>query len=202
MRATDKIHRDIEEYLKPFGLFYDRRKNKYRNEGKPIEQIISIPSLAQSLMSICTQRPNDARARPSSLLKRDEDYIKLFNSEFPVKIYLVAAKLLKAARAYLKTRDDITAKEKNNLIFYSIMAASAGLTGRASPSIAELGEIDPSKITDHVIEEGLGIVKPLYDKLGASDQIAKGPSLLEQIMQELSALYPPPTGSAPPKSTV
>ena len=35
LRATDKIHRDIEEYLRPRGLFYDRRKNYYRNEGKP-----------------------------------------------------------------------------------------------------------------------------------------------------------------------
>ena len=41
LRATEKIHRDIEEYLRTFGLFYDRRKNYYKNDGKPIEKIIS-----------------------------------------------------------------------------------------------------------------------------------------------------------------
>lgn len=46
LRATEKIHRDIEEYLRPHGLYYDRRKNFYKNEGKPIERIVSIPNLA------------------------------------------------------------------------------------------------------------------------------------------------------------
>jgi hypothetical protein len=31
LRATERIHRDIEEYLRPHGLFYDRRKNFYKN---------------------------------------------------------------------------------------------------------------------------------------------------------------------------
>jgi AIPR protein len=52
LRATDKIHRDIEEYLRPRGLYYDRRKNYYKNEGKPLDRIIGIPQLAQATMSI------------------------------------------------------------------------------------------------------------------------------------------------------
>jgi hypothetical protein len=46
LRATDKVHRDIEEYLEPFGLFYDRRKNMHKNEGRSTEQIIGIPLIA------------------------------------------------------------------------------------------------------------------------------------------------------------
>jgi len=49
LRATDKIQRDIEQYLRSFGLYYDRRKNSYKNEGKPIDKIISIPAMAQAL---------------------------------------------------------------------------------------------------------------------------------------------------------
>ncbi|WP_419836099.1 AIPR family protein [Endozoicomonas atrinae] len=41
LRATDQVHRHIEEYLKPRGLFYDRRKNYYKNEGKKPKDIIS-----------------------------------------------------------------------------------------------------------------------------------------------------------------
>jgi hypothetical protein len=40
LRATDKIHRDIEEHLRPYSLFYDRRKNLHKNEGRPIDQIV------------------------------------------------------------------------------------------------------------------------------------------------------------------
>jgi hypothetical protein len=39
-RATDLIHRGIEEYLHTYGIYYDRRKNFYKNQGKSIRSII------------------------------------------------------------------------------------------------------------------------------------------------------------------
>lgn len=87
LRATDRIHRDIEQYLKPFGLYYDRRKNFYKNEGKPINRIISIPQMAQAIMAILLQRPDTARARPSSLIRRDEEYQRLFSTTHPIEVY-------------------------------------------------------------------------------------------------------------------
>lgn len=57
LRATDKIHRDIEEYFRPKGLFYDRRKNFYKNEGKSRDKIVGIPHLAQAVMAILLQDP-------------------------------------------------------------------------------------------------------------------------------------------------
>lgn len=105
LRATDKVHRDIEEYLEPFGLFYDRRKNMHKNEGRSTEQIIGIPLIAQAMMSISMQRPDDARARPSSLLKRDDDYAKIFSPEHPIELYLVAGKLIKAVLLAMRSYD-------------------------------------------------------------------------------------------------
>jgi AIPR protein len=57
LRATDKIHRDIEEYLKPMGLYYDRRKNFYKNEGLQVDKIVGMPYLAQAVMAIALRRP-------------------------------------------------------------------------------------------------------------------------------------------------
>lgn len=34
LRSTDPIHRQIEMYFKSRGLYYDRRKNYYKNQGK------------------------------------------------------------------------------------------------------------------------------------------------------------------------
>jgi hypothetical protein len=45
LRATDTIHRQIEMYFKTRDLFYDRRKNYYKNIGKKANQIISLPFL-------------------------------------------------------------------------------------------------------------------------------------------------------------
>ncbi|MBN1064498.1 AIPR family protein [Clostridium botulinum] len=47
LRATDDIHRDIEEHLKTNGFYYERRKNYYKNIGKPIFNIISVGYLSQ-----------------------------------------------------------------------------------------------------------------------------------------------------------
>jgi hypothetical protein len=68
LRATDQVHRQIEDFLKSRGLFYDRRKNFYKNEGKKPKEIISVPFMSQCLISVLMQKPNFARARPSTLL--------------------------------------------------------------------------------------------------------------------------------------
>ena len=40
LRVTDPIHLQIEMYFKSRGLFYDRRKNYYKNQGhKPAEML-------------------------------------------------------------------------------------------------------------------------------------------------------------------
>src|SRR5208337_3937610 len=88
LRATDKIHRDIEEYLYPEGFYYDRRKNYYKNIGKPIKKILGIPFVAQSVMACALSDPASARARPSSLIRREEDYKRIFNEGYPLDIYL------------------------------------------------------------------------------------------------------------------
>lgn len=79
LRATDKIHRDIEDFFATRGLFYDRRKNFYKNQGKPVRKIVSIGFLAQAVLACALGDPANARARPSRLIKSDEDYRRIFN---------------------------------------------------------------------------------------------------------------------------
>ena len=71
LRMTDQIHRDIEELFKKYDLFYDRRKGFYRDQGKAVRKIISANSVAQAVISILLQRPDDARARPGDYFKED-----------------------------------------------------------------------------------------------------------------------------------
>jgi len=190
LRATDKIHRDIEEYLSPFGIYYDRRKNSHKNLGRPVEQIISISLLAQSIMAIALQRPGDARARPSSLLKKDEDYKLLFSVDHPIEIYLVAAKIIKTVQSYLRSRDDLAPKDRTNLLFYIALHTCACLTGKATPTVSDIAAIKPDALTAKVIEASISIVQPLYESLGGSDQVAKGPILLSELKQTLGMQFP------------
>ena len=182
LRATDKIHRDIEEFFRSKGLFYDRRKNFYKNEGKPRDKIIGIPHLAQAVMATLLRRPDTARARPSSLLKEDEDYNKIYSEAYPIQLYYACAEATRRVEAYLKTTDsDLPTKDRNNLRFYVTMHAAAVLAGKPTPTAKDLAELDVSKLDDERIKSSLDIVKSEYHALGGTDQVAKGSSLLEAI---------------------
>lgn len=189
LRATDKVHRDIEEFLRPFALYYDRRKNSHKNEGRSIDQIISIPLMAQSVMSCYLQRPSDARARPSSLLKKDEDYASIFSSDYPVAMYLVCGKLIKAVQSNLGAREDLAAKDRNNLIFYVAMHAAACLANKSKPTADDLSKIDVNKVTKELVDGSFDVVQPMYVKLGGTEQVAKGGQLVADVRQELEVRF-------------
>ena len=129
------------------------------------------------------QRPNDARARPSSLLKRDDDYTTIFSSGQPIELYLVAAKLIKTAQSYLRGRDDLQPKDKNNIVFYVAMYAASRLTGKARPTVKELSGIAPEKIDAATIEASVKVVEEEYIALGASDVVAKGSGLVAKLLE-------------------
>jgi AIPR protein len=105
LRATEPIQRDIEDYFLHKDWFYDRRKNYYKNIGKTSERIISIPYLAQAVTSIVHREPHIARARPTSIIKGDTNYSKVFNSSISMEVYLFCAKLMKNIELYIRTTD-------------------------------------------------------------------------------------------------
>ena len=191
LRATDRIHRDIEQYLKPFGLFYDRRKNFYKNEGKAISRIVSIPQMAQAVMAILLERPDTARARPSSLIKREDEYQKLFNANYPIEVYRASAQILKQVEAFLAQHPDgLSSADKNNLKFYVAMAACQESLQKTEPSAVVVASLSSTPPNAAAIDAAYQLVKAAYQTLGGTDQTAKGPNLLSDIKRQLAAKYP------------
>ncbi|MBI5861835.1 MAG: AIPR family protein [Rugosibacter sp.] len=185
LRATDKIHRDIEEHLRPYGLFYDRRKNLHKNEGRPLDQIVGIPLMAQAVMSILLQRPDDARARPSSLLKKDEDYSRVFSTSIPIGVYRVCSTIVRRIDALMRSDATLDARERNNVLFYVAMRVAAIATGKTEPSAVDIAAIDPATVDEDSIRKSLAAVKTIYDGMGGGDQIAKGSQLVEALKSEI-----------------
>ncbi|MDR3547228.1 MAG: AIPR family protein [Candidatus Pacebacteria bacterium] len=190
LRATENIQRQIEEYLRPFGIYYDRRKNSQRQQGRSADSIISISLLAQALMAIVLQRPNDARARPSSLIKKEDDYKRLFTEKIHIEIYLYAAKLIKLTRAFLRSIPELAPKDRNNIIFYVAMYASAIATNKAAPNADELASVAMTEIDANVIAKSFAEVMPIYQMLGASDLVAKGTEFVAQLKVKLCTEFP------------
>ncbi|GMO39264.1 MAG: hypothetical protein Pg6B_11250 [Candidatus Azobacteroides pseudotrichonymphae] len=125
LRATDTIHRQIEMFFKTRDLFYDRRKNYYKNIGKKAGQIISLPFLSQCLISVLLQTPNSARARPSTLLTEDETYKKLYPQNQGLDGFYNIAFIGRKIDNIIKSIAEYQITQKSDIKFYVIYAAFA-----------------------------------------------------------------------------
>ena len=190
LRATDELQRKIETFFYGHELFYDRRKNYYRNISKPKDKIVSISGLAQAVMAMGLSRPDTARARPSTLLKSDSDYERVFDEKTPLAAYLWAAKAQRQVDTFmLSTEAETSAQERTNLKFYVGMLAAAKLLGkkvRAPSELASLGDEDrgvEEADLGECLEVVRGAMKGLEERRGeAADKIAKGPDLVGEVL--------------------
>jgi hypothetical protein len=191
LRATDEIQRDIEAFFLHHGWFYDRRKNYYRNNGKSVERIVSIPLLAQAVMAMGLSRPDDSRARPSSLLKRDEDYRKIFTRDIPLNVYLWMAQSQKAVDSFLLSEAaGTTPQERTNLRFHLSMIAAASLLGAQVHNPVQLQSIAAAgtPITEVDLKARLALLKESLsarvDETGdGPDKIVKGPRFVDILLE-------------------
>jgi AIPR protein len=191
LRATDDVQRSVEAYFAANGWYYDRRKNYYRNLGKTPERIVSIPLLAQAVMAMGLSRPDNSRARPSSLLKRDDDYRQIFSEALPLPVYLWLAKAQKDIDSFLLTPAAATTPpERTNLRFHLAMLAVAKLFGGKVYAPAQLNALatEDRPVADADLPECLLELRARLAELGrqtgdTTDKLAKGPELVDYILQ-------------------
>lgn len=191
LRATDPIHRQIEMFFKPRGLFYDRRKNYYKNQGKKSSEIVSIGFLGQCLMSLFLGKPNYARARPSTLLNDDENYNRLYKENPDLEVYFKSAFLGKRVEAFLKSSDKYTAAEKSDILFYVIYFLTGKLLQTVDIQPSQFKELNIDTIDANTINEAAQTVLQLYHELGGNNKVAKGSNLLDRVREELKSLSLP-----------
>lgn len=88
LRATEDLQRNIEIFFLNNGYFYDRRKNYYKNLGKPASKIFGLQYTAQAIKAIIGGEPHIARATPTTLLKTDSSYSSIFKENDDFNAYL------------------------------------------------------------------------------------------------------------------
>ncbi len=193
LRAAEKIQHDIEDYLLQNDLYYERRKNFYKNEGKEISKIISISYLSQAVISMLLLQPDYARARPSTLINQDQKYEEIFNSKYPVPMYLKAVRMMKRVEEQIRHQTDVlslSCEDVNNVKFHVAMAVTTVLAGRTSDMrVSDIVNIDLNSLTDKFLNEHIAGIVKLYRELGGTDKVAKGPQLTRYILAQYSITY-------------
>ncbi len=186
LHATEATQRRIEEYFLSNGLYYDRRKNFYKNQGKEAHLIVTIPRLAQAVISVYLQEPDNARARPSTVLKRT--YTKVFRSTYPPELYLKCAQLLINTKTFLYLAESAIV-DRNNLEFHLAMCISCYVLNTSAPTESQIATMPVPSPADPVFEQCRGVIRPMYEQLGADDKAAKGPEFTAELLNHLRVKF-------------
>jgi len=182
--ATNQIHRNIEAHFRSFDLYYDRRKNSWRREGKEFSKVVGITELAQAVASILRREPNEARGSPGRYFSKQR-HNTIFSENFSPRMYVVCAIVKKRAVTFLRTAEPDKI-HINNLLFYLLTATVCLVLKNAHPGHAKIAEMNLDKLTDVIFQEALEIVRPIYYECGGTDQAAKGADMMTKLRSVLA----------------
>ncbi|MCH5224229.1 MAG: AIPR family protein [Muribaculaceae bacterium] len=181
LRVTDPIHLQIEMYCKSRGLYYDRRKNYYKNQKKKANDIISVSFLAQCLITLLLRKPDFARARPSTLLTDDKIYDTLYSDRNNLSTYYVVGKLGKLIQDNIRKTPDWTSSEKNDMLFYVLYSVAVTLLQKTTIKSSDIIEFDISRVQDELINSIKYKIYEKYKELGGNGSVAKNSQFIEVV---------------------
>lgn len=181
LRVTDPIHLQIEMYFKSRGLFYDRRKNYYKNQGHKPAEIVGVSFLAQCLITIFLKKPDYARARPSTLLNDEKTYNELYEKNNNLEVFYRVALLGKKIQKNVKSGSDYSSAEKSDILYYVLYAVIADVLGKRNITPADIKNLDMDSVTDTLIEDIRNRVYEIYKQHGGNGRVAKSAEFIQYI---------------------
>jgi hypothetical protein len=192
LRATEPFQRNIEEFFRQRGLYYERKKNQYKNQGRARRDIVEVLELAQALGAIILRQPHTARGKPSALV-RDRLYARVFNPNTPLQAYWNSIQVMRRIDEFLQRRPETpNRQERSNLRFHVARAASAFGVRAARPRPRAIAQLNLAGLDDSRLEGvlywTLEARKATEKATGTSnsDVLAKGPEWTAEIDRRLA----------------
>ncbi len=185
LRSLDRVHRNIEEYFlaqKDSPLYYDRRKNYYKNQDKPSKSIIDLRTLAQAIIATGLGKPDDAKGRPSDYLGAEDDdkYRAVFDDDTSPAFYFFCARFYKRIDELLKhdSIDDKYEQSQRSSVRFHIMTHVISRHMTLAPSqlpkaINSIAELNVESIDENLILSSISRVLKLLDKFRQEQESAR-----------------------------
>lgn len=140
LRATDRVQREIEEFLKIKGMYYERRKNHYYNRQIPLKDLVSIDQMGQAVLSTLVQAPHVSRGEVSRIFQ-DEIYNVVFSGSNPTATYYSSIAIVRECEHFLRENRN-TQGQVDDFVFHLAMAATIAITRKREPNARDLASID------------------------------------------------------------
>lgn len=192
LRATEPIQRDLELFFLNENYYYDRRKNYYKNQGKPATKIFSIQYTAQSIQTLLFNDPHSARATPTSLLKKDISYNKIFNPNKNFLGYLNCCLINKKVHNFwLKYQGtEIRIKTSNFKFHLSLLLVKRFFSSKTT-TFNQILELDLTELNEDHFNSSITQLSKTIDNYLEENQntnlinIAKSNSFTEYLLENL-----------------
>ena len=189
LRGMDQVHRNIADHFKQSGLYYERRKNQYRNQGLSRSAIVTLTEMAQSLVATLLFRGGDARGRPNSLLKSDSEYKSLFSESYPLASYQNIINTKRRIMAELIKQQPTRGSAFRNNVIWHILAYISASRFHTSKHAAD--QWANTVISDADLAAEVSKVVELFLSEGGDDKVAKSPGFQNQIKTQADLIRQP-----------
>jgi hypothetical protein len=196
LRATDDVQREIELYFQNEGFFYDRRKNYYKNQGKPASKIFGIQSNAQAVEAIVFNNPHITRSKPTSLIKDDSAYHRIFSQRYSYKIYLNCCLIAQKSTEFLRNIEEIEIKNiLSNFKLHLARVATSFLTEKSSPSMEDISKIDLANYDEAKFNKTKSLVQEAIESYRSSNpssnliNMAKTKQFTDHLISKLATEF-------------
>jgi hypothetical protein len=157
LHATDKIQIDIEQILERYDFYYERRKNYYRNIGRPQSRFVTPLFAAAGYVAIVLKDPTVAGVLKSRFMRSQESYELVFSENSSIEVWPRIVAILKAveerimdARRVRKTYGERFLRTWRGLIGLLVAAKSLGKFDFSANDLAGLNirDIDGAVVDD------------------------------------------------------
>ena len=181
LMSTDQIQEDIEDRLRLYGLFYDRKKGEYRRLKKAVKKIVGIGRMAQAVMAIVLQRPDQARGRPETYVK--DHAAEVFDLDVDRDLFAACILLDRQVFEFLQTQG-LKSDEIRDIRYYVSMLVGTewNLVGRAPDSISKAIAAVVKPISVAKLKKAKDKAMAAYRALGATDVAAKSADMTKKVL--------------------
>ncbi len=101
LHATDKIQRDIEAILEQHDWYYERRRNYYRNIGKPQGRFVTPIYIASAAVTLIMRNPKAGTRLRTKFMRSQAAYQRVFSPDVPIGVWPKLVEVYKAIDAAL-----------------------------------------------------------------------------------------------------
>lgn len=163
LHATDKIQRDIEVILEKHEWYYERRKNYYRNVGKPPQRFVTPLYLASCVVALVFKNPASAARVKNRLMRDPVSYGSVFSDDLPLQLWPAMVGIVKRVEEELThLRPEDGELGVHFLVRWRGLVSLicvARILGSFDYSVNELTDLDLKAITGSMVSEVWALIQ-------------------------------------------